>query len=113
MAKGKGSVPVRDKGSNKTAMVSQELRDWISAQAKKGETVDATLRRLLEVPENAPGSPPRDPEILKISEDPTSIRLREDLKAWVERKSFYNESFEHVLRRLLGVGKKEGRNGRR
>ncbi len=113
MAKGKAVAPVGDKGPKPTVMVSQKLREWISSKSQKGETVDGTLRRLLNIPEKVPNQTPRDPDTFKISDDATSIRLNPDLKGWIESRSQYNESIEAVLRRLLGVGQKEGRDGRR
>jgi len=86
-------------------VVTTCLRRQIASHARKGESVDATLRRLFRARGHGPvGSTEEAVRMLLSREMPrTSIRVTKALKAWIVNHMKGYEATEHAILRLAGL----------
>lgn len=94
--------------------VTKELRRLINRHARRGETVDATLRRLFrERGHGDIGTPVRAGRMLLGGRDKkTSIRVSKPLKAWIVGRIRGYETPEHCIRRLARIGGRKNGSSR-
>lgn len=89
----------------RTVKVSRQTKRWIDAASDDGESVDATLKRLLGLTRRGGNGHPRPPAPAPSADagTATTIKVSERLMEHIVGKAAWKESIDHTLRRLLGI----------
>jgi hypothetical protein len=94
----------------RTVKISRELRLHIMEKSRENEAIDATLRRLFglraENGGNGAISGGRRPSAGPLPKT-TTVKISVWLSEWLAKKAHWNESIDHVIKRLLGLLRKE------
>lgn len=92
-----------------TVKISRIVRDYITKSTIVDEPIDRTLRRLLKLNIPAGVFPQRAPRKM-FGKPPgtTTIKVTEEVRAFITGQAHWNESIDQTLRRLLGL---KGENG--
>lgn len=87
-----------------TVKISRIVRDYITKSTILDEPIDRTLRRLLKLKIPAGVFPARAPrEMVDEPPDTTTIKVTEEVRAFITGQAHWNESIDQTLRRLLGL----------
>lgn len=85
-----------------TVKISRIVRDYITSSTIQDEPIDRTLRRLLKLHIPAGVFPQRAPrEMCDAPPDTTTIKVTEEVRAFITGQAHWNESIDQTLRRLL------------